>query len=153
MRRLFYVCALLFILNNSIAGTTGRVPESVKSYIKVNFPKAKQLNWEKHEDMYIAHFVNENQEMYVCLNNKGEVLDKLVELKLNEVPPAIQSQIGAPLEFAERFEGRNGELFYICEVKLPKGRSKEMIFDKEGKEVNEIVLDNSKNNGDSVLEF
>lgn len=153
MKRLIYICIIFLTVNSAVAGNLAKIPETVKNYLKSHFPAAKSVHWEKHGDSYIAHFVNANAEMAVCLSDKGELLDRVTEISnYEEIPAPIKSKLDVNhLVYAEKYEGREGDIFYMFEVKLSKTKVEEFVFDKNGKQIKEIVIND---NGDaSILEF
>ena len=139
-----------------LASSETPIPTAVTSYVKSHFPKAKNVHWQKHGEDYIAHFVNVKSEVGLCLNEKGELLDRVTEITLkDELPEAVKRNFAVDhLLYAEKFEGRNGELFYILEIKLNESESDEIIYDREGNQVKEIVFNDAKGGEKpSVLEF
>jgi hypothetical protein len=157
MKKIIYICALVFLMKSTVlASSYSKIPELVKSYVKSHFPRAKSVHWERHGDNYIAHFMNVNTEVALCLSEEGQLLDRITEISPNDVPVSVKEKINMNnLVYVEKFEGRNGELFYILEIKLSRSRVEEIIFSKDGKEIKEQVIEETKlgDEKSGVLEF
>lgn len=156
MKKLIFICVIL-LSSMLFINAAVKIPQQLKDYIKTNYPKAKGLHWEKHEDTYVARFVYGNKEMALCLDEKAQVLDRLTEITNNgDIPSHILEKINLKrLKHAEKYESRNGELFYLLEVKAPRNQETEIIFDHEGKEITEMIFTNAAGEveSDKVIEF
>ena len=109
-----------------------------------------------HEGYYIVSLWSADMHVEICLNDKGEYQNSLKEiLYYDELPSKVKSTVDIRhLGYAEKLESRHGELFYILEVNLPKGKIEELIFDKSGKEIKDyIVNDNTEKGEEDVLKF
>jgi hypothetical protein len=159
MKKLLYISALIISFNALASPFNSRIPLMVRNYIKNTYPAATSIHYQKHENNFVAHLLNANREVVICLNEKGEVLDRVMELvSHDEIPVIIRDKIPMnKLVYSEKFEGKNGEFFFIVELKLPKHRIEEMVFDRDGNEIKEAVFKEkqAEDEGESVkvLEF
>ena len=147
MKKLFILfVAIVALCNASFAVTTSPIPDQVSNYVRSHFPNAKSIYWKKVGESYVVHFVNVKSEVSLYLNAKGELLDRVMEITaIKEIPDFIIGNINlSHVAYAEKFEGRNGELYYILEVKRKGEEMEEIIIDKDGKRVNEIVVEGMK---------
>lgn len=144
-----FITVVLLVLLVQVAAysiSTEPIPDQVVNYVKSHFPKAKSVHWQKHGNNYIAHFVNVKSEVSLCINEKGELLDRITEITVkSELPDSVKMHFKAEqLAYAEKFEGRNGEVFYILEIKFNGSEVEEYIYDQQGHIVKEILFEGDK---------
>ena len=127
-------------LTESFSASKPKIPVEVKEYINVHYPNAKSIHWQRNDQVFIAHFVSNNVETVVYLNDKGEFMNKLTEItSFGELPQDIKTKVDPrKMLSGEKLEGNEGEIFYIFEVTRPKGKIEELVFDAEGKEIRNL---------------
>lgn len=102
------------------------------------FPGSKNVKWEKEGSEFEASFNHGGKKMSAVLDDKGNLKESEVELKVSELPSNILQYIkekykGATIKEAAKITKSNGEVNYEAEV-----NGTDIIFDANGKFIKEI---------------
>ena len=121
-----------------------KVPSAVSSAFKTKFPTATKTTWEiENKNEFEANFKLNGVETSANFDNAGKWLETETEIKVAELPAAIQTAIktdfaGFKIEEASKIESlKNGNCY---EAEIEKGEeSYDVLFSNDGK-----VLSRSK---------
>lgn len=148
---------LLLLTQYSFAFTKkSKIPAPVNTYILANYPKAENYHWMIHEGNFIISLYNEETHVELCLNQEGNYMNSIHEIAdYGQIPGKIQAQVNLKeLAYAEKLESKHGELFYILEIKLPKGKIEEFVFDGKGVKITDhISVEKNKDKSLDILQF
>ncbi len=157
MKKIIFFFSLLLILQNANAlPKKSKIPSQIQSYIGLHYPNAERVHWMIHEGNYIVSLYQDDNHVELCLNENGEYVNSVKEITSYELIPAkIKTQVDVrKLIYAEKLESKDGELFYIVEVALAKGKIEEKVFDSAGIEVKDhIANDKSTTASPDILKF
>jgi hypothetical protein len=157
MKKLILSLTLLLIIQYSFAfSKKSKIPASINSYLVAHYPKAERVHWMIHEGNFIISLYNDETHIELCLNENGNYMNSIHEIaSYDQIPDKIQSQVNIKkLAYAEKLESNEGELFYILEVNLPKGKIEEMVFDGTGVEITDhIAFNKTKEKAPDILHF
>ena len=157
MKKIIFFFSLLLILQNANAfPKKSKIPIQILKYIGVHFPDAERVHWMIHEGNYIVSLYQDDNHVELCLNENGEYVNSVKEItSYEQIPAKIKTQVDLnKLVYAEKLESKDGELFYIVEVALAKGKIEEKVFDSTGIEIkNHIANDKSNTASPDILKF
>ena len=121
---------ILFVIVSAVSSAEAQklkdneVPAPVKEAFTKRFPAAKEVKWEKENDVSIeAEFKIGKTEYSAIFDQTGKWLETETEIKKNELPEVVLSAIakefsGLKIEEAEKSETPDQGMLY--EVKLEK---------------------------------
>jgi len=157
MKKIIFALTMILLMQQAHAlPKKSKIPVAIQSYIGLHFPNAERVHWMIHEGNYIISLYHEENHVELCLNENGEYMNSIKEIAFYEqIPNKIKTQIDVrKLVYAEKLESKDGQLFYIFEVALAKGRIEEMVFDSKGNEIKDHVADDkNKEATPDVLQF
>jgi len=120
------------------------LPEEVTKYMNDNYPKATKVEWIKAKNyncdtaIYQAHFYNNGMLVTLEITKEGKVLAKETQLKINEIPEALNFYIqGHKIKFVAVVEYHDESPVYILETKYKK-HSDFKVFNANGTSVHHI---------------
>jgi hypothetical protein len=146
MRTLITIAA--FVTGISISGAQelkeAQVPETVKNAFKAKFPQVTDPEWEKEGNDYEAEFkvkrvnmengnaVKGRIERSVLFNASGELLQTEDEIRVTELPVAVNDYIaknlnGKKIKEAAKITEASGRIIYEAEIE-----KEDYIFDADG---------------------
>lgn len=107
-------------------------PAKVKSEFSKLYPKVKDVKWYTEDGNYEGKFTTDKMEMSVQINEKGELVQKEMYLKISQLPKTVQDYLNknyAGVKFNEASEVTNAKNIkhYQAETK-----DKVLIFDNKG---------------------
>ncbi len=148
------VIALLSITNvyaQKIAAD--KVPTAVVSAFKAKFPTAAKTSWEmENKNEYEANFKLNSEEVSANFDNTGKWLETETEIKISDLPPAIQSILSKDFagfksgEASKIESAKNGNCF---EVEIEKGKETfDVLFTPDGKVLSKTKVDEEKGGKD-----
>jgi hypothetical protein len=112
-------------------------PALVKNTLKARFPYAREVEWEKKQDLFEAEFIQGQQEHEVWIDATGTILLIRQDIAAAELPAAVARTLERKygtytVEEPARIE-KNGRLYY--QVDLEKGfREQSRRFGADGRE-------------------
>jgi actin-like ATPase involved in cell morphogenesis len=109
------------------------IPGAVNEAFQKQFAGAKDVKWGREEGNFEVNFEQGEKEMSAVFTPSGVLDETEVEIKNNELPPAVVTYIShnynsAEVEEAARITKANGEVLYEAEAD-----GKDLIFDATGK--------------------
>lgn len=114
-----------------------QIPASVISSFKTRFPGVTDVRWEKELSEYEANFKMNGNEISANFDANGKWLETEIEIKVSELPVAVQSAIhtyfsGYEIEEASKVESlRHGNCY---EAEIEKGEETlDVLFSADGK--------------------
>jgi hypothetical protein len=146
MRTLITIAA--FVTGISITSAQelkeAQVPEAVKNAFKAKFPQITDPEWEKEGNDYEAEFrvkrvnmdngkaVKGRIERSVLFNTSGELLQTEDEIRITELPAAVNDYIaknlnGKKVKEAAKITEAGGKIMYEAEIE-----KEDYIFDADG---------------------
>ncbi|ASK29173.1 hypothetical protein CEY12_03210 [Chryseobacterium sp. T16E-39] len=115
-----------------------KVPASVQTTFKTQFPEAKKVKWEKEKDNFEAEFQSNGIAYSVLFGGGGDIIEKEVPIKVNTLSTSIKQFItdkypDQKIKEAAKITDSKGVMTYEAEVD-----GKDLIFDMNGKFLKEI---------------
>ena len=157
MKTVFSTFLFLILMNNGFSfPKKSKIPSQVNAYINNHFPRAQKVHWMIHEGNFIVSLYHNESHIELCLSEKGNYMNSIHEIGYyEEIPGKIQKQLDLKkVAYAEKLQSNQGELFYIIEVGLPKGKIEEVVFDGNGVNISKhITTDNNKKVDLDILHF
>jgi hypothetical protein len=111
------------------------VPRIVRDKFSSSYSKATNLKWTKEKSGYETSFKNENVDMSVNFDEKGNVVETETGIKLSELPIEVRESVSKDyskykITEAAKIETK-GIITYEAEVKRGK-EIIDLIFDEHG---------------------
>ncbi len=91
--------SLLLFTGVYAAGNPGVVSEKVKAEFERKFTAAKNVTWEKMDEVYYAKFELNDSPVEVAFHEEGDLLAMLRSIEINQLP------LNITLAVAERYKG------------------------------------------------
>ncbi len=141
MKTLFVLSVFLWFVLACKATKNMQVPENVQQSLKVLYPKAEEVKWEKEGTNFEANFEVNDTEMSVIFDAKGTVLETETEIEKDDLPAAVKNALkkdfaGYDVEETAKIE-KNGKTTFEAQVK--KGETKlDAIYNPDGKLIKKI---------------
>ena len=157
MKKIIFAFTLILLMHQTDAfPKKSKIPAAIQSYIGLHYPRAQRVHWMIHEGNYVVSLYSEDNHVELCLNENGEYQNSVKEIAYYEqIPNKIKTQLDIrKLVYAEKLESKDGQLFYIFEVALAKGRIEELVFDSIGNEIKDYITDDkNKETTPDILQF
>jgi len=118
------------------------VPPAVKDAFRNSYKDVKEVKWEKEGVNFEAEFEVGETDQSVVYDASGKLIEMEVEIKVDQLPPAVKDYISknykdAKIKEATKITDGNGTVTYEAELK-----EKDLIFDSTGKFIKEVVEEN-----------
>ena len=81
--------AILLISTSSFAGTGEEISEAIKTAFAKSFSSAKNVNWQKTNDLYFANFQVETSKLFAAFNETGDLIAVSRTIDISQVPLAL----------------------------------------------------------------
>lgn len=98
-RTIFFISTgILLSLNSSFAQDVhhSQVPSIILNHFNKNFPKAKDIDWEKEGDMYNVDFeTGWSTDHEVWYNPAGEMVKHRKEISKSDLPKSIRTKVNS----------------------------------------------------------
>jgi len=124
-------------LDSSLKGKN-QLPALIDTFIKANYPNAKELAWMKTHNVkndtlvYEVHFYNNNLLITMEMTPEGLLLVKETEVPIKDVPQQLKDYAKEhKVKFAAILEYQNEKPVYMLETTY-KGQSHYTIFSMDG---------------------
>ncbi|MBK1896541.1 PepSY-like domain-containing protein [Chryseobacterium paridis] len=116
----------------------GKVPVSVQTTFKNQFPEAKKVKWEMEKDNFEAEFQSKGTAYSVLFSASGDIIETEVPIKINTLSTPIRQFIAKnypdqKIKEAAKITDSKGVMTYEAEVD-----GKDLIFDMNGNFIKEI---------------
>ena len=113
-----------------------KVPSVVQNTVKLKFPNATDIEWEKKKDSYEAEFNISNIEHCLHIDNAGIVLLHKQEINETELPVAVISAIqknynGYKIDDAKKVD-KKGVICYEVELEAKGKKDVQAFFSPSG---------------------
>jgi len=87
-----FIC--LFLIVALAAEAKMNIPNKVEKAFKRKYPNAQDVLWKKYlENQYLAIFIENDEEVNVFINDKGEFVESHVELNEDHIPRRITERL------------------------------------------------------------
>lgn len=127
---------------------TNKVPASITTAFKSKFPSATHIVWEKENADYEANFKVNGKEMSASFDNSGNWLETETELKVADLPAAVQQILkkdfaNYKVNEASQIESvKNGNSY---EAEIAKGKETfDVLFASDGKVISKTKKEKEK---------
>lgn len=107
-----------------------KVPAVIKQAFAKAYPAAKAVKWDKEGKDYEASFEQGKDELSVVFDEKGQVLETEKEIKVSELPAAVQQALKGKKVKEAAIIIKGGKTVYEAEV-----GGKDLMFDSDGKPI------------------
>lgn len=142
MKKLFLLLTLLGAVTISAAQDLHKrqVPSVVLNQFEKQFPKAKEVEWEKSGELYKVEFeTNWSNDHDVWYNAEGKMVKHKEELSSRNLPKSIQEYLSKEYKYykiddVERIT-ENDEVIYKVEVER-RDREIKLLFHEDGSLIN-----------------
>lgn len=142
MKKLFLLLTLLGAVTISAAQDLHKrqVPSVVLNQFEKQFPKAKEVEWEKSGELYKVEFeTNWSDDHDVWYNAEGKMVKHKEELSSRNLPKSIQEYLSKEYKYykiddVERIT-ENDEVIYKVEVER-RDREIKLLFHEDGSLIN-----------------
>jgi uncharacterized membrane protein YkoI len=119
-----------------------KVPSVVLNAVQTKFGTAGKIEWEKKKDLYEAEFKMDSIEYAVYIDAAGKLVMSKLDIKENELPPAVAmiistEYIGYKIDDAEKVE-KDGMIYYQVELEGKGKKDLELVFSADGKLATEM---------------
>jgi len=139
MKKIIILLAVI-VLTFSVSAKDSKTqtpPANVKNAVAKAYPNAKDVKFDKETKGWEAEFTNNGTKMSMDIDNNGNVLSTETTIKLSELPKGVEEYInknykGYKVTEASKIVDSHGRTTFEAEVSKD-GKSKDLIFDKEGK--------------------
>ena len=131
---------------------SGDIPDVVLKNFQAKYANANSVKWEKEEDIFEVEFILDGQEYEAEFDKTGKWLETEKEIKISDLPEAIQKVLntkysGYEIEETEYTETADDGIIY--EVVIEKGDKKiEIYFYPDGT----ILKEETEDEDNSVSE-
>ncbi len=140
MKKLVPMFALVASISFSASAqqlAAAKVPAAAKASFAKKYPGVT-AKWEKENGKYEVNFKQHGNAMSVLMDDKGSISETEMDVKVNELPPAILAYVkehykGKAIKEGAKITKADGTVNYEAEV-----AGKDVIFDASGKFIKEI---------------
>jgi len=148
MNKLMITAVGLTLLLVQACDVEKQVPEKVKISFQQKFPDAKNVEWDMENDTeWEAEFTMNGKEYSSNFRVTGEWTETEFEMKISELPEAVQIVIGSDysdynIDGIESSETKEGKMY---EIALEKGESNvELSISEEGVIINNVTVEENE---------
>jgi hypothetical protein len=111
------------------------IPQVVKEKFASSFTGATHVKWTKEKSDFEASFRNGKKEMSVNFNEKGNIIETEIEIKVADLPAVIKNSVskdypGYKITEAAKIESKG---IVTWEAEVTRGKDKmDVIYDEQG---------------------
>ena len=122
------------------------IPAAVEKAFIALYPNAEDVIWKPYENnQYMAVFIENEEEVNIFFNSKGELIETLRELNTENIPKRIQEKfkelpVGWKVNYVLKLTTAANFHYYRASVKFEKSYY-EYIFDQDEKLVSVQTID------------
>ncbi len=109
MKKLVFALLFLFIFAGATKAQLRKVPSDVTNAFKVKYPNATDVEWKDKLTGFDAQFKDNDRNMTVTFNNKGEWQKIEKALTFDETPAAVKDGLSKS-KYANRDEWKPGDV-------------------------------------------
>jgi|RhiMethySRZTD1v2_1073278.scaffolds.fasta_scaffold2266675_2 uncharacterized membrane protein YkoI len=129
--------SLFFLYSCSQDIPNSKVPSVVLNTVKAKFGSANKIEWEKKSNLYEAEFKKDSIDYAVYIDPAGKLMMYKIDIKENELPPAVSlvirtEYIGYKIDEAEKIE-KDGTSWYQVELEGKGKKDLKLNFSANGK--------------------
>ncbi len=120
-----------FDTDTKIEKGSGDIPDAVLKNFKAKYPNANSVKWEKDEDIFVIEFILDGQEYEAEFDKTGKWLETEEEIKIGDLPEAIQKVLNTKYsgyEIGEAEYVETADYGIIYEVVIEKGDKEIEIY-------------------------
>jgi hypothetical protein len=114
--------------DTKIEKESGDIPDAVLKNFKAKYPNANSVKWEKDEDIFVVEFILDGQEYEAEFDKTGKWLETEKEIKIGDLPEAIQKVLNTKFSAYEV-----GEAEYVETADY--GIIYDVVIEKRDKEI------------------
>lgn len=113
--------------------STGKdIPEAAKNAFEKSYPTAKEVKWEKENDLFEVHFDYNGKDYSVLYDANGVATETEVEINISQLPEKAQEYLkthypGKKIKEAATITNADGVVTYEAEI-----NGVDVIFDTSG---------------------
>ena len=131
---------------------SGDIPDVVLKNFKAKYPNANSVKWEKDEYIFVVEFILDGQEYEAEFDKTGKWLETEKEIKIGDLPEAIQKVLNAKYsgyEIGEAEYVETADYGIIYDVVIEKSDKEiEIYFYPDGMILKEETEDDDDENDD-----
>lgn len=120
------------------------VPAAILSEFNAKYANAKDVEWEKENDLYNVEFeLSGDKDHDVWYDATGKVVKEKVEISKDDLPQAVKDRINSDFKDFKADDVKkiteNGKVTYKMELDKLLGEEWDVVIDSEGKVVSKIL--------------
>jgi hypothetical protein len=121
-----------------------QVPQPAKAAVSKAYPGARNVKWEKENNLFEATFVSNKKEMSVLVDDRGVIREEETEIVKSELPAVVTASLkkdfaGYKIGETARIVSNNVTTY---EAEVDKGGTTfEVIFDNKGNVMKKTIED------------